>query len=125
SKLADDIVQAVDIRETVAAPETVLNVFRGMKDKLTPQQALEHTRALFTGDVIRSAYVTPAAGEASAAGVRTALAEPVTADGGSRLAAKSISFDELPAIGPPGTVVADQPIGVLDIEQVSLSNGVR
>jgi zinc protease len=125
SKLADDIVQAVDIRETVAAPETVLNVFRGMKDKLTPDNVLEHTRALFTGDVIRSVYVTPVAGEATPAAVRTALAAPVEADGGARLAAKSISFDELPPIGTPGKVVAEQPIGMLDVEQVTFDNGVR
>lgn len=125
SKLADDIVQAVDIRETVAAPETVLRVFRGMKDKLTPGNVLEHTRALFTGDVIRSVYVTPVAGEATPAAVRTALATPADADSGARLAAKAISFDELPPIGPAGTVVAEQPIGVLDIEQVTFGNGVR
>ena len=125
SKLADDIVQAVDIRETVAAPETVLNVFRGMKAKLTPQNVLEHTRSLFTGDVVRSVYVTPQAGEASPEAVRTALAAPAVADGGSRLAARTISFDELPPIGTPGEVVAQQPIGMLEIEQVTLDNGVR
>lgn len=125
SKLADDIVQAVDIRETVAAPETVLTVFRGMKDKLTPENVFEHTRALFDGDVIRSIYVTPVAGEATTASLKLALAEPVTADASARLAATSVSFDDLPAIGDPGTIVAQQPIGLLDIEQVNFDNGVR
>lgn len=125
SKLADDIVQAVDIRETVASPETVLAVFRGMKDQLTPANVLAHTRSLFKGDVIRSVYVTPAAGEATAGAVRAAMLAPVQADSSARLAAKSISFDQLPPIGTPGKVLADQKIGVLDIEQVTLSNGVK
>ena len=103
SKLADDVVQAVDIRETVAAPETVLTVFRGMKAQFTPANVLKHTRSLMSGDVIRSVYVTPDASEASAQALRTALLAPVKADAGARLAAKSISFDDLPAIGAAQT----------------------
>ncbi|OBX20895.1 peptidase M16 [Erythrobacter sp. QSSC1-22B] len=124
-RLADDIVQAVDIREAVAAPETVLTVFRGMKDAITPQQILDHTRALFAGSVIRSAYVTPAAGEASAEELRVALAAPVEPDGSARLTAATIAFDELPPIGEPGEVVRAGPIGVLDVERVDFANGVK
>ena len=43
----------------IAAPETVLTVFNSMKATLTPERVLDHTRALFAGDVIRAAYVTP------------------------------------------------------------------
>ena len=124
-RLADDIVQAVDIREAVAAPETVLTVFRGMKDAITPQQILEHTRALFAGPVIRSAYVTPAAGEASAEELRAALAAPVEPDGSARLTATTIAFDELPPIGEPGQVVQAGQIGVLGVERVDFGNGVK
>ena len=73
-RLADDIVNAVDIREAVAAPETVLMVFNSMRETITPELVLDHTRALFTGDVIRASYVTPATGEASAEAIRAALA---------------------------------------------------
>ncbi|MFN6933954.1 MAG: M16 family metallopeptidase [Tsuneonella sp.] len=125
SKLADDIVQAVDIRETVAAPETVLLVFQGMKDKFTPANVLRHTRALFTGTVTRSVYVTPNGAEASAAALRAALIAPVEADGSARLAAKSVSFDQLPPVGAPGTIAEQSPLGVLDIERVKFANGVN
>ncbi|MEP5938586.1 MAG: insulinase family protein [Erythrobacter sp.] len=125
SKLADQIVQAVDIRETVAAPETVLNVFRNMKARYTPQEVLKHSRKLFEGDVIRGIYVTPEEGEAQTADLRLALAAQATPDASARLAAKSISFDELPAIGAPGTIVSEGPIGLLDVEQVAFSNGSR
>ncbi|MCV0382145.1 MAG: insulinase family protein [Erythrobacter sp.] len=125
SRLADDIVQAVDIREAVAAPDTVLQVFRGMKDTITPEQLLEHTRALFSGAVVRGVYVTPASGEATAEGLRQALAAPVTADGSARLAAQDISFDDLPPIGTPSEIVQQAPIGVLDIERIDFANGVK
>jgi len=125
SELADTVVQAVDIRETVAAPEVVLDVFRSMRSKVTPSALLERTNALFEGAVIRSVYVTPAVGEADAGAVRMALADEVAADGSARLAAQSVSFEDLPPIGEPGEVVAAAPLGVLGIEQVELSNGVR
>ncbi|HCC27151.1 MAG TPA: peptidase M16 [Erythrobacter sp.] len=124
-RLADDIVNAVDIREAVAAPETVLMVFNSMRETITPERVLEHTRALFAGDVIRAAYVTPEAGEASEAAIRAALGETIAADAEARIAAQAIAFDDLPAVGEPGEVVAQAPIGVLDIEQVEFANGVK
>ncbi|MEC7624175.1 MAG: pitrilysin family protein, partial [Pseudomonadota bacterium] len=104
-RLADDIVNAVDIREAVAAPETVLTVFNSMRETITPELVLDHTRALFTGDVIRASYVTPATGEASAEAIRAALGEDIAADAEARVAAQAISFDDLPAVGEPGEVV--------------------
>ncbi|UOR08634.1 insulinase family protein [Qipengyuania flava] len=124
-RLADDIVNAVDIREAVAAPETVLTVFNSMRETITRELVLDHTRALFTGDVIRASYVTPATGEASAEAIRAALSEDIAADAEARVAAQAISFDDLPAVGEPGEVVAQAPIGVLDIEQVEFANGVK
>ena len=125
SRLADDIVNAVDIREAVAAPETVLSVFTGMKDTITPQQILDSTRRIFGGAVIRATYVTPAAGEASAEDLRGELLAPVVADPTARLSTKPISFADLPAIGRPGAIVQDAPLGVLDIGRVDFANGVK
>lgn len=124
SQIADTLVNAVDIRETVAGPQTILDVFRGMRERVTPQAMLERTQALFEGEVIRGVYVTPQEGEASAEALRSALATPVEADGSARIAAATVDFDDLPTIGEPGEVVAAEPIGVLDIERVQLSNGV-
>lgn len=125
SELANNLVNAVDIRETVASPEVVLSVFRNMKPRLTPDAVLARTRGLFEGTVTRSVYVTPAAGEADGAALRLALASEAEADGSARLAAQSISFDELPPVGTPGTIIAQRPLGVLDIEQVDFANGVK
>lgn len=125
SELADNIVNAVDIRETVAAPKVVLDVFRGMKPRLTPEWVLERTRGLFEGTVTRGVYVTPAAGEADVAAFRTALAAEAAVDGSARLAAQTISFADLPPVGEPGTITSQKPLGVLEIEQVDFANGVK
>ncbi|WP_152435832.1 insulinase family protein [Erythrobacter sp. THAF29] len=125
SRLADNLVNAVDIRETVASSQVVLDVFRGMKDRFNPEEVLARTKALFEGDVVRSVYVTPAIGEADSEALKLALASEVEVDSSARLAAKSISFEDLPPIGEPGTITEERQIGVLEIEQVNFDNGVR
>jgi zinc protease len=125
SNLANNLVNAVDIRETVAAPDVVLSVFRGMKPRLTPAEVLARTQGLFEGTVTRSVYVTPEAGEADAAALKLALASEAKVDGSARLAAASISFADLPPVGAPGAITSQQPLGVLEIEQVDFANGVK
>ncbi|MEO0871489.1 MAG: insulinase family protein, partial [Pseudomonadota bacterium] len=125
STLADNIVNAVDIRETVAAPKVVRDVFTGLKPRLTPQEVLARTKALFEGDVVRSVYVTPQDGEADAEALRLALASEVDVDASARLAAQTITFDELPPVGPVGEIVSQEPLGILEVEQVNFANGVR
>ncbi|MBS1240242.1 MAG: peptidase, partial [Proteobacteria bacterium] len=126
SSLADDLVNAVDIRESVASPETFLSVLRDMRARFTPEAVLEHSRALFEGTVIRGFLLTPEAADgAGEASLRQALLEPVEADGNSRVAAQDISFDKLPPIGTPAEPVARHPIGVQEIEQLDYANGVH
>lgn len=124
SKLADDMVTALDINETIASPEVVLSIFNQSRPLFTPAAVLEHTRKLFKGNVVRSVYVTPAAGEATAQSLKLALAAPVTADGKARLDSKPISFADLPALGTPAAPVADLPTGMLGISRVEFANGV-
>lgn len=123
--LADNLVNAVDIRETVAAPDVVLGVFRGMKGRLNPKEVLARTQALFEGTVTRAVYVTPTAGEADVPALRMALTKEAVVDGSVRLAAQSISFADLPPVGAAGTVAAARPIGVLEVEQIEFANGVK
>lgn len=125
SRLADDIVQAVDIRETVANPAVVLQIFRQTVPLITPQAVLEHTRKLFDGVVTRAVLVTPRAGDGTGAMLRQALAAPVAADGKARLAVKPISFDQLPPIGAPGKVARALPTGIGAIEQIEFPNEVK
>jgi zinc protease len=123
--LANNLINAVDIRETVAAPQVVQSVFAGMKARLNPDEVLARTKALFEGTVTRAVYVTPAAGEADNGALRLALAEEAKIDGTARLAAQSISFDDLPAIGAPGTITEQKPLGAFEVEQIDFANGVK
>ena len=125
SKLADDIVQALDIREAVASPETVLKLFRDMNARFTPEAVQEKTRALFAGTVIRPLMVspTPVAGDAEA--LRTAMLAPVTPDASARVEGTPVSFATLPAIGTPGKVTNSNSAGLMEIERLEFSNGVR
>ncbi len=125
SKVADDMVQALDIRETVAAPDDVLRIFQSSKPLFKPDAVQAHTRTLFGGTVTRAILVTPKAGEADAAALRQAMVAPIAADGSVRLAAKPVRFDQLPPIGAPGKITSLVPTGLLGIEQVNFANGVK
>lgn len=123
AKLADDIVGAVDIRETVAAPDAVHRIFREGIPLYTPQAILEHTRQMFKGTVSRAIYITPQA-DGDAAALRQAMTAPVKPDGGARPEGKPVSFAALPAIGKPGKATIT-PSGLRGIEQLDFGNGVK
>lgn len=123
--MADDVVNAVDIREAIGSPALFLQVFRDMKARFTPAEVFAHTRKLFTGDVLRAVYLTPEAGEADAATLAAALHEKPVAGGNARTAAKAISFADLPPIGTPAAPVSRRRIGIYDIEQLDYANGVH
>ncbi len=125
AKLADDLVNALDIRETVAAPEDVLRIYRSSMPLFTPEAVQEHSRQLFTGEVIRAMYVTPKAGEASEDALRQAMIATAQPDPQARAASAPIRFDQLPALGAPGRVANFKQIGVLEISQLELANGVK
>ena len=125
SALADEIVTAVDIREAVASPETFLEVFRSLAPRFTPEQVLETTQELFTGDAIRAVMLTPEPGDADVAQLRAALERPVVADAGARDERAAIDYADLPKIGEAPDAVERQQLGVLDVERLTFPNGVR
>ncbi|GGB97538.1 peptidase M16 [Novosphingobium endophyticum] len=127
SKLADDLVNALDIRETVAAPQDVLRIFRESRPLFTPEAVLRHTRQLFTGTVTRALFTTQSAGKASDSELRQALLDPVKPDESARMAinAPPVSFDKLPAIGKPANPETEAPTGLLGIDELTFANGVK
>ena len=124
-KLADDMVQAVDIHETVASPSAVHEIFKKSVPLFTPQAVLDHARALFVGKVTRALYITPSAGEATPDALRAALSEQVAPDTRGRASTKAISFADLPPIGQPAAPVESHSTGLLGIDEVSFANGVK
>jgi zinc protease len=125
TKQADDIVQAVDIRETVATPKVVVDVFEGMQARITQQWLLESTQKLFAGATPRIILSLPKTEATAQARLAKALTAPVVANGKLRLAQTEIGFDALPKFGPAGKLVSSNKIPRLDFEQLEFSNGVR
>lgn len=125
AKQADDIVSAVDIRETVAAPKTVVAVYEGMKDKITPERLLASTQALFKADATRMMLSSPTPVADADKRTVAALSGVVAANKTARLAENAFGFDALPKLGAAGTVTAQDMVSRLEMTRLELSNGVR
>lgn len=124
-KQADNIVNAVDIRETVATPQVALDVFRAMRDLCTPERLLASTQNLFKGTATRAVFVSPRAADQGNEQLASALARDVKAADNVRVRQAKLGFDSLPNLGRKGKVVASQTMGRFAIEKLELSNGVR
>ena len=125
AKQADDIVGAVDIRETVAAPKTVVQVYEGIKDKFTPERLLASTQKLFSADVIRLLVSSPTPIPDADNRALAALNASVAANTSARLSEKTLGFAALPKLGAPGELVAEDILSRWDVTRLELSNGVR
>lgn len=125
AKLADDLVNAVDIRETVTSPKAALDIFRAMKGSFTPELIQDATRRLFTGVTTRAVMVLPKADPDAEARLATLLTEDVSKDALSVADQAPVSFDSLPRLGDPGSVVRRDPSDARGVNFIELSNGVR
>lgn len=124
-KQADDIINAVDIHETVATPQVALDVFRGMRDLYTPERLLESTRKLFSGVSTRALLTSPDAVDDGETRLAKALRSTVDAASDVRVAQSDIGFEALKKIGKKGAIKSSRKIERFDLEQLELTNGVR
>src|SRR3546814_13421930 len=104
SKQADDIVGAVDIRETVASSETALKIFRDMKPGLTPQKLLASTRRMFEGEAMRALLTLPAEQQEAETRLAMALKRPVEPATDVRIPGPPVTADDIPKLGKQGIV---------------------
>ncbi len=127
SKEADDMVQAVDIRETTTAPATIQQVFADAEAMgfFTPDRILASTRRVFEGVATRALISTPSAEPGIEVALSNALKVDVKGLAGKRVKQGSVSFAKLPRLGTPATIVSNTPIPAFDMRQYTLSNGVR
>jgi zinc protease len=124
SKQADDLVEAVNIRETVASPQAARDIFTALKSKITPSDILKSSQSLFEGvgpRVFVSSKVPMADGQQKLA---AAIAAPVKAMASSQ-SKGPVTFDQLPKFGAPATIIAEGRIAGLDTKTLELSNGVK
>ena len=127
SKQAEDMVQALDIRETVAGPQESYNIFLSARKKgmFSAAAVLESTQRVFKGDAEHALLNTRAADPGAAAKLATALSADVSKLAGRRARQNAVNFKDLPKLGTPGTVAAREQIADPGIEKVTFSNGVR
>ena len=123
SRLADDIVRAVDIHEVVTSPQGQVDMFAAIRKSATPKVMLDVSKAIFTAPVTRVVLTSPTAVDGGDAALLAALAKPATARD-DRLITTKARFAQLPAIGKPGTILSSAPLGGLRAERIELSNGV-
>ena len=122
ARLADDLVRAVDIHEVVTSPQGQVDMFKAIRAAATPQTMLDISKAIFAAPVTRVVLTTPTAAGGNAA-VLAALKAPVTARD-DRLAAVQADFKQLPAFGPPGTIISTNSLLGLRAERIEFANGV-
>ena len=127
AKLADDLVEALDIRETTTTATASYKVLQDAhaKGMFTPAALLASTRRLFQGDATRALVVTQTPQANAQARLAMALAAPVSTAGVTRHAQANVTFAALPPLGAPGRVVSREKILDLDMEKVVFANGVR
>ncbi len=124
--LADNLVSATDIRETVAGSETSLRIFEGAVTKrfFTPARVQAAAKKVFDGTATRALVNTRTPDPTVQAKLTTALATTVAGSTATRRGQAAISFDRLPAPGKPGTVVKRATaLAQPPVERVDFSNG--
>ena len=126
SKEADDMVQALDIRETTTAPYVIQKVFQEAEKKgfFAPDKILASTRRVFQGTT-RAVISTPTAVPGIETSLATALNASVKGLAGKRTTQANVTFANLPKFGAPATIVSNTPIKEFDMQEYNLSNGVR
>ncbi|HEX8388674.1 MAG TPA: insulinase family protein [Sphingomonas sp.] len=126
AKQADDLVEALDIRETVTSPAGSYAIFTDARAKrmFTPAAIQASTRKLFEG-VDRALVNTRTPDPTAQAKLQQALTADVSKLAGARREARSVTFAQLPKLGAPATVTSRQATPGLELETVAFSNGVR
>ncbi|MGC6400623.1 M16 family metallopeptidase [Sphingomonas sp. FW199] len=125
--IADNLAEAVSIRETVAGPVMSLEIFKGAVDKgfFVPARIKASLEKLMQGTARRALINTPKGGDGVEAKLAAALDAPVTVPT-TQSEQRAVSFDQLPKLGQPGKVVARKS-ALTDpaVEQVDYSNGSK
>lgn len=127
AKQADDMVQALDIRETVAGPKTSYDILQQARAQgmFTPAAMVESTNRLFKGDATRALLNTRTADASAATKLAAALSADVSKLVGKRTQQAAVDFSRVPRLGAPGKVIAKATVGDPPMEQVTFANGVR
>ena len=127
AKQADDMVGALDIRETVTAPDTSYEILKqAVAAKMfTPETVLASTRKIFQGTATRALVNTRTPQPDAVAQLTAALKADVRPLAEQRRRQGNISFAQLPKLGAPGKVVSRERFPELGVEKAVFANGAR
>ncbi len=127
ARQADDMVGALDIRETVAGPETSYKILQDAKAKgmFTPATLLAASKRIFEGTATRALVNTITPDSTAAAKLEAALKADVSGLAGTRRQQNAVTFAALPSLGKPGAIASRAKIAAFDMEQVNFANGTR
>lgn len=127
SSQADDIIGAVDIRETVASPEDSYKIFTDARDQgfFTPERVFASTKRIFQGDATRVFLNSRVPGENLTVAAEGALKAAVARVAARRDDGPVPTFAQLPLPATPGKVVKQEDVPGVGMTQVEYANGVR
>lgn len=127
AKQADDLGEAIDIRETVTTPQTAYDIFAGARAKgmFSPAAMIASTKRVFTGAATQAIVNTRTPDPTARTKLLALLKANVSTATTKRSALGAIDFSALPKLGTPATIVSRTPITDLGMESVVFSNGVR
>ncbi|MET0309037.1 MAG: insulinase family protein [Sphingomonas sp.] len=125
--IADDLVQAVDINETVTTPQASYDIFKQAVDAkmFTPATVQASAKKVFEGVAVRALVNTQKTDPQLVTKVTAALQADVKAAATKRRAL-NVNFNQLPRLGKPATVVSrERVLPDVEVDKVVFSNGVR
>lgn len=124
ARLADDLVRAVDIGETVTSPSAQVSMFAAIRASATPEVLHETAKRIFQAPVVRAFMVEP---DPVDAGVEADLAAALVAplpERARRETVARVTMADVPALGPAAIVREAAVIRGLNARRLTLSNGV-
>ncbi|WP_326523247.1 M16 family metallopeptidase [Sphingomonas sp.] len=128
AKKADDLVEAVDIKETTTTAQTSSDIFQGAvtAKMFTPAAVQASAKAVFSGVALRGVVNSRVPGDNIPAVLASALRTEVRGTAAASGTAAKVSFASLPKLGAPGKVVS-RAVAVADpkIEKIVYANGVN
>lgn len=120
---ADQLVSALDTDNVVATAAYIDALMTRLGTEMKPEHVHAAMKGLFAGAGPRMALLTPNAVEGGATAVADALAAARAAAPAVRSADRSVSMDDLPALGAPGREVSRERIEDMDVTIVRFDNG--
>ncbi|HYJ84307.1 MAG TPA: insulinase family protein [Allosphingosinicella sp.] len=116
---AGRLISAIDGNSVISTAEIQLALFEELAPAMTPEAVHMAMKDLFAGSGPRMAMLSPA----PVTGLEQALAAAEAAAPAGRQAERSVSLDDLPALGPPGREVSRERIADMDATIVRFANG--